>query len=347
MTPAAEIAPTDAELVARARSGDSEAYRLLFDRHRDRVAATCRRQLRCPSDIDDAVQESFMRAMVKLDQLKEPSHFGAWVCAIAVRICMDHHRVARRTVVLDLEDETHLAVEDSRARPDEVVESAEHSASIRASLLALGERDRQALYLRHVADAPVSAVATHLGLTEGSTRVLLTRARNRLRAATASIPLLVPLSWRQWLREHLPAATPALDAMAVIVAVTIVAGGAATLPPADAAEQDSAAAEPAVVVVSPAEKPADTDARPQRDARPKRERSSPPVRRPSRPAPAEAEIVDRSGVTVREGYPDDGEAEEAIDVTVITHDDETTLRLYADEVDEAARTAKAVTGVAP
>lgn len=184
----------DAALVEQARSGEAAAFSELFRRHRDAVARMCSERLTFASDVDDAVQESFARALGRLNQLREPARFGPWVRSIAVRTCTDHHRDRRRVIVLG--DAGVREVEDTRPGPYEALEVRERSAAFQARLFELAERDRRALWMRHVADAPVAAVATELGLTEGSTRVLLTRARHRLRAAVAGLPVLVPLSWR-------------------------------------------------------------------------------------------------------------------------------------------------------
>ena len=338
--------PTDAELVARAAGGDRQAFQHLFDRHRDRVAAACRQRLRGSSDVDDAVQEAFARALAKLPQLKEPERFASWVTTIAIRVCTDHHRASRRTVVLDLHAEAHADLEDTSARPDDLVLAAEHSASVRATFAALGERDREALILRHVADAPVSVVASRLGLTEGSTRVLLTRARHRLRAATSALPALVPVSWRHWLREHLPAATPTMEAMAVVVALGVAAGTVLSTPP----ERQPA---PAVAAAPVATAAAADTAKPARKAGEGRARAAQQPaaarRAASRGAPAAPDRAQppRTGrvavvaekVQVRDEYPQEDETQELADVTVFSGGEEADLRLYADEVTGAAREA--------
>src|SRR5687767_1784896 len=92
---------SDAELVARSRAGDSEAFSELFRRHREAVAGVCAQRLKFRTDVDDAVQESFARALARLDQLRDASLFGPWVRSIAVRACTDHHRASRRVIVLD------------------------------------------------------------------------------------------------------------------------------------------------------------------------------------------------------------------------------------------------------
>lgn len=337
---------SDAELVEQAQGGNTGAFTQLFDRHVGRVTAVCRQRLRCASDVDDAVQESFARALDKLGDLREASQFGAWVRSIAVRACTDHHRTARRTVVLA----DGIDLTDAAPQPDELVESAERSAMLRASLAELGPRDAQALWLRHVAEAPVAAVAMELGMTEGSTRVMLTRARHRLRAVSSGLGAVIPLSWRQWFRDHLAVPGPALDAMAVAAAVAIVTGSIAGGPshPAEASPPPPVPADAPVIEKAPRKAPA-------------REAGAAPARVERRDAPAAADssraAASRRGsddpapptsvtdaVKVRDEYPSEGEAEELADVQLYGDGEQGNVKLYADDlgvagpvVEDAAR----------
>lgn len=74
----------DAELVARARRGDAWAHEMIYRRYVQLVAATARRMLRAPTDVDDIVQETFLIAFEKLDKLLEPRALRGWLAQIAV-----------------------------------------------------------------------------------------------------------------------------------------------------------------------------------------------------------------------------------------------------------------------
>ena len=74
---------TDAELVRRAAEEDCEAFGELVIRwHRVTLAAAYRAV--SSDDAEDAVQEAFIAAWLKIGSLREPAKFGAWVCRIAV-----------------------------------------------------------------------------------------------------------------------------------------------------------------------------------------------------------------------------------------------------------------------
>lgn len=345
MTPVADVVVTDAVLVLAAQDGDRDAFRQLFDRHVHRVAGVCRQRLRCASDVDDAVQEAFVRALTKIGQLDDPDRFGAWIRSIAVRVCLDHHRAARRVIpVLDGDEDAD--VRDEGPLPDELFEVQERGAAARGHLRQIGDRDRRALWLRHVDEAPISAVALELGLTEGSTRVMLARARERLRAVTTTLPALLPLSWRTWLRDHMPAVTPGIEAVVVAVTVGVMA---IIVPGADAREP--ARSEPAVA--TPAAERQGSDGPARRAAHEGDTKAPTGVRgsadrmtkvrsaSSSGPAPAAPARTSTIGdvadsVDVDDEYPDQGESDEMVDVTVFATGEEGreegSVRVYAKQL---------------
>lgn len=344
MTAVAGVEATDAELVGLAVGGDREAFRILFDRHSPRVAAACRSKLRSQPDVDDAVQEAFFRALANLDQLREPGQFGAWVRSIAVRACMDHHRAARRVIVTD--SDTHAERPDSAPLPDEVVEGLERDETIRRLLLQLGERDRQALYMRHINEACVAEVAGSLGLTEGSTRVMLTRARERLRVAAAGLGSFIPWSWRRWFREHVGTAAPALEVRVVAVAVGLAGGftppaAEATPPPAEVSGHSDSAPQRAEPT-----QPSQHGGRPPRAARlPATSRSTSEDSREDQRASGvatpqpEPRVLDRvrNSVTIQREYPNEDESQEVLDLTVISGEDENEISVYGNQITETGQ----------
>ena len=336
----------DAELVVLARGGDRDAFRQLFDRHAERVESLCRQRLRSPADVDDAVQETFLSALAHLGQLRSPAGFGSWVRAIALRACLDQHRATQRVIVLD--PQTHGDHPDTAPLPDEQVVAADWEPSVRSLLARLGERDHQALYMRHIDEAPVPEIASELGLTEGSARVLLTRARERLRVAAGGVGSLVPLSWRRWFRDHVPTMPPAFEVVAVAMAVGITAG---LTPPIVRAERPPAVLEAADAQSAPRKvrgnpAPARTQEQRRRAALARRSGTQAEVarRRQVESTPdvgARQPVIEqvRDSVDVDRQYPDESESQELFDVTVFADEEENSVGVYGNQVTEAASEA--------
>src|SRR6185369_14568172 len=87
---------TDAAIVARARSGDADAYRVLVERHSRALFRLAFRMTGNESDAEDVVQESFLRAYRQLGKFDERATFGTWLYRIATNCSLDLVRSRKR-----------------------------------------------------------------------------------------------------------------------------------------------------------------------------------------------------------------------------------------------------------
>src|SRR5690349_24858024 len=101
---------TDAAIVAKARSGDSDAYRVLVERHSRALFRLAFRMTGNESDAEDVVQESFLRAYRQLGKFDERASFGTWLYRIAVNCALDLVRSKKRRA-------EQQPAEDSREDP--------------------------------------------------------------------------------------------------------------------------------------------------------------------------------------------------------------------------------------
>ncbi|MBX7084299.1 MAG: RNA polymerase sigma factor [Nannocystaceae bacterium] len=85
---------SDEVLVARAQGGDRAAFRELYLRHARQVAAAVARWLGHNADVDDIVQDTFVRAAERLDSLRSAQHVRPWLVTIAIRLT--HSRLVRQ-----------------------------------------------------------------------------------------------------------------------------------------------------------------------------------------------------------------------------------------------------------
>lgn len=168
------------ELVGRVRRGDADAFDALY---RLTVPAVRRVAYAVMGDADaakDIVQETFARAFERLDDLREDDRFVAWVSSIARHLAADHGRQQSRVVVL--EDRMAAALATEEAGPAEVLELCELSDLVRAGMAQLCPRDATAVFVTQLGMAPAD-VAAVMGVTPGAARVIVHRARARLRNA--------------------------------------------------------------------------------------------------------------------------------------------------------------------
>jgi len=149
------------ELVAAARDGDRAAFGRLYDHYGRMVHGVL--VARVPrDDVDDLVQEVFLKALGRLRTLREPEAFGGWLATIARRLAID--RARRKPEALELRDEV--------AAP-ELHEDEAHR--VLRLIRALPEAYRETLALRLIEGLTGPEIAEQTGLTPGSVRVNLHR----------------------------------------------------------------------------------------------------------------------------------------------------------------------------
>lgn len=180
----------DELLVRAALDGSSEAFSKLYVRH----AAAVRRAL--SDNVHDAerqrdlVQETFTRALAKLGTLHDPGQFRPWIFQIARNVAIDDLRARSRMAWEPLDDEFQHGRASVEAGPDVVTELRALADAIHEGLAALSPRDAAALSLVvHLGFGP-EEVAAALGISYGNAKVVLHRARARLRGALVQQQLL-------------------------------------------------------------------------------------------------------------------------------------------------------------
>jgi len=171
----------DAALVAQARGGDREAFGTLVDRYADQARRVARAVLQDPDDADDAAQDAFLAALVKLDQYDSARPFGPWLMRIVANAATDRRR--RRNVRRAEPLDTSLV--GGGPRPDAIAVRSELNDRLRAALAELPERRRKAVVLFDVEGYSHAEIAGMLGIPEGTVRSEVFHARRRLRTLLA------------------------------------------------------------------------------------------------------------------------------------------------------------------
>jgi RNA polymerase sigma-70 factor (ECF subfamily) len=128
-----------------------------------------------PSEAEDIAQDALLRAWRRRSTLREADRRNQWLSTIVRNEAFRQHARVRPAPTSEIE--TYEGVEDAQ-----VVATVE-CADLHAALRGLSERDRQLLELRYGEDLTQSAIAKRLGIPEGTVKVRLHRARDKLRRA--------------------------------------------------------------------------------------------------------------------------------------------------------------------
>jgi RNA polymerase sigma factor (sigma-70 family) len=172
---------SDAELVEAVRSGDTEAFSELYRAHAGAVRAVAASQLHDREAIADVVQDAFFRALRNLGSLQDPDRFRPWLLSIARHLATDQLRARGKVTVVD--DPATYELADSRPGPGFLAELGEMAEQVRGCVAGLSTRDATAIVMVTQLGFSPEQVAGALGLTPGATKVLLHRARRRMRHA--------------------------------------------------------------------------------------------------------------------------------------------------------------------
>ena len=183
--------PNDAELVAAVRGGDTARFEALVVRHQARVFATARRYARRESEVEDIVQEVFLKAFQKLDGFRGDAPFEHWLMKLAVRTCYDFLRVHQR-------NREHAFSELSDAETDWLERHAADPASTASDTAAarllvnrvlerLAPAHRLIIQLLEIEDRTVKEIAELTGWSATLVKVRAFRARAEMKKVLARL----------------------------------------------------------------------------------------------------------------------------------------------------------------
>src|SRR5262249_44566249 len=178
--------PPDAELLRRHVNGDTEAFGLLFTRHKDRLWAVAVRTLGDPEEAADALQDAMISAFRQASGFRGDSAVTTWLHRIVVNACLDRlRRRASRPTVGGL-DERAMAVL-SPGQPADPGAGADTALDVLAALRTLPPDQQAVLVLVDMLGYSVADAAEVLGISPGTVKSRCARGRARL------LPRLAPL----------------------------------------------------------------------------------------------------------------------------------------------------------
>ncbi|MBQ9544034.1 MAG: sigma-70 family RNA polymerase sigma factor [Clostridia bacterium] len=171
---------TDETLVMLTLAGDQDAYGVLVSRGQKAVNAAAHNVTKNHFMAQDAAQDAFVSAWMKLDTLREPEKFCSWVCRIAANCA--RNMIARYRSYLPLEAaEGQLNPEDPSLDPAELCARKEEQSEVGKSLLKLPEKVKKIIYLHYYRDLSIPEIAERMRVSEGTVKRQLHDGRKRLR----------------------------------------------------------------------------------------------------------------------------------------------------------------------
>ena len=185
--------PPESEIIARAKAGDHEAFRVLVERYQGRAYRLALRIMGDEELAQDVVQEAFLKAYGSLGRFEGRSKFYTWLYRLVFNLCIDTKRRDRSLGQVEWSEEQALDVapeaaaagigDPGGATPSRELERKELRELMTRAIEALPEDARRTLVLREIDGLSYAEIAQSLGVPKGTVMSRLHYARRRVRAA--------------------------------------------------------------------------------------------------------------------------------------------------------------------
>jgi len=176
-----EVRETDEELVRQSASGDRTSFRRLVERYQGAIFGLLVRMVGRHERAEELAQEVFIRVWQSARRFKSGGLAGPWIRSIALNLARNERRDRwrRESGLKELE---HVAGSPPADSPEDVLRRERASVAAREALQELGEGFREALILRDLEGLDYPGIAALLGISRGTARTRVYRARERFAA---------------------------------------------------------------------------------------------------------------------------------------------------------------------
>lgn len=172
----------DCTLAKMVTEGNSTAFDTLFARHSDAIYAMLLKFTGNSDDVDDLIQEAFMKAYLKIGLYDPKYDFGAWIYTIARNTFVDFSR-SRKSNALNpqnLSPEIDNTAQSSSPTPEDYIINAQQRAQIERYISMLPEDYRQLFELRFLDEYSYEEIAEKLDMKLGTVKTRIFRVRNMM-----------------------------------------------------------------------------------------------------------------------------------------------------------------------
>lgn len=155
-------------LVAASREGDKGAYAVLVQRHYRHVFAICLGMLADVHDAEDIAQDTMLKGLLKIEELRRGEQFGRWVLRIAVNLCIDLLRRRKRV---------NLATNEHLAQP---LQTTKENHDLHGAIKRLPSELRVPLVMYYFDNKNAKAIAEKLNISHSGACQKIRAARQHL-----------------------------------------------------------------------------------------------------------------------------------------------------------------------
>ena len=172
----------DCTLAKMVTEGDSTAFDALFARHSDSIHTMLLKFSGNTDDVNDLMQEAFMKAFLKIGLYNPKYDFGAWIYTIARNTFVDYNRSRKNNAInpQNIPIETSAAAQASAPTPEEYIINAQQRLLIERYIAMLPEDYRRLFELRFLDEYSYEEIAEKLDMKLGTVKTRIFRVRNMM-----------------------------------------------------------------------------------------------------------------------------------------------------------------------
>lgn len=193
----------DLLIVQRVQAGDKLAFNLLVNKYHRRVARLLTRMVRNQEDIEDVVQETFIKAYRAIGNFRGDSAFYTWIYRIAINTAKNLlvTQGRRPSTLKEANDGDSETFEDNSAlsnidTPESLYQTKQIGEAVNEAMAALPEELRSAIVMREIDGLSYEEIAAAMDCPIGTVRSRIFRARESIAAKIK--PLLEPKGSKRW-----------------------------------------------------------------------------------------------------------------------------------------------------
>ena len=172
--------PLDQVYIDKVLAGDSSAFAVLVERHKNKVFNICIKIIRNPQTAEELAQDVFLKAFEKLETFKNEAKFSTWLFRIAYNMSISENRKSRPESVQDPELYLESFEDDHLIDLIEAEALEAREKRLRSAIGLLDGEQQLLLQLYYDQDLPISEVSQITQLSPSNVKVKLHRTRQRL-----------------------------------------------------------------------------------------------------------------------------------------------------------------------
>lgn len=193
----------DLLIVQRVQAGDKMAFNLLVNKYHRRVGRLLTRMVRNQEDIEDIVQETFIKAYRAIGNFRGDSAFYTWIYRIAINTAKNLlvTQGKRPSTLKEVNDDDNETFEDNAAlsnidTPESLYQTRQIGEAVNQAMAELPEELRSAIVMREIDGLSYEEIAIAMDCPIGTVRSRIFRARESIAAKIK--PLLEPKGSKRW-----------------------------------------------------------------------------------------------------------------------------------------------------